>query len=139
MTLSNRDVVETWFEQVWNEGDEATIDRLMSPATKFHGLPGGPIVGPEAFKPFFQTFRQAFPDIRVRVLHTVCEGDLVACHCGVTGTHSGPGLGEPTGSRIDIDGMALAVVRDGQLQEGWNSFDFLALYQQIGLLPPLPG
>jgi hypothetical protein len=26
-------------------------------------------------------------------------------------------------------------VRDGKVTEAWNNFDFLALYQQIGLLP----
>jgi hypothetical protein len=29
----------------------------------------------------------------------------------------------------------MARVRGGQIQEGWNSFDFLSLYQQIGLVP----
>jgi steroid delta-isomerase-like uncharacterized protein len=142
MSDSNQEIAVSWFEHVWNRGDETAIDRLMSPSAKFHGLPssdGEPIVGPAAFKPFFQSFRQAFPDIKVRVLRTVCEGDMVACHCGVTGTHSGPGLGvEPTGSPIHIDGMAIAVIRDGQIQEGWNCFDFMSLYQQVGMLPPLP-
>ena len=39
---------------------------------------------------------------------------------------------------LDIDGMAIAVIRDGQIQEGWNCFDFMSLYQQVGMLPPLP-
>jgi hypothetical protein len=29
----------------------------------------------------------------------------------------------------------MARVRDGQIQEGWSSFDFLSLYQQVGLVP----
>ena len=102
MDISNRDVVTSWFEQVWNAGDEGAIDRLMSASAKFHGLPsvdGGSVVGPAAFKPFVQAFRQAFPDIKIRVLRTVSEGELIACHCGVVGTHSGPGLGvEATGT-----------------------------------------
>src|SRR4051812_39267339 len=114
----------------------------MAPAAKFYGLPtpdGGPVVGPAAFKPFFQAFRDAFPDITIRILRTVCEGDLVACHCGVTGTHKGRGLGvEATGAPIEIYGMAMAVIRDGQIHEGWNCFDFMSLYQQVGMLPPLP-
>jgi len=28
--------------------------------------------------------------------------------------------------------MTIARVRDGQLVEGWNAIDFLAMYQQIG-------
>jgi hypothetical protein len=29
------------------------------------------------------------------------------------------------------------LIRDGQVQEGWNCFDFMSLYQQVGMLPPL--
>ena len=142
MSELNRKIVETWFEEVWNVGDEGAIDRLMSSAARFHGLPsadGGPVIGPAAFKPFVQAFRTAFPDIRVRVLRTVCERDLVAAHCSVTGTHKGLGLGvEPSGASIQFSGVAIAVVRDGQIHEGWNSFDFLSLYQQVGMLQRLP-
>jgi len=141
MSNSNREVVTAWFEQVWNVGDEAAIDRLMLPSTRFHGLPspdGQPVVGPAAFKPFVQAFRQAFPDIRIRVLRTVSEGELVACHCAVTGTHRGAGLGcDATGAAVQIEGMAIAVIRDGRIAEGWNCFDFMTLYQQVGMLPPL--
>jgi hypothetical protein len=38
---------------------------------------------------------------------------------------------------MEIYGMAIAVIRDGRLQEGWNCFDFMSLYQQVGMLPPL--
>ena len=142
MSSSNREIATSWFEHVWNRGDETAIDRLMSPSAQFHGLTSpdqGPVVGPAAFKPFFRAFRQAFPDIRIRVLRTIAEGDLVAIHCVVTGTHHGAGLGvKATGSPVEIYGMAMAVIRDGQIQEGWNCFDFMSLYQQVGMLPALP-
>jgi predicted ester cyclase len=141
MSDLNRQIVMSWFEEVWNVGNEGAIDRLMAPDARFHGLPsadGGPVVGPAAFKPFVRTFRSAFPDIRVRVLRTVCERDLVASHCVVTGTHTGLGLAvDPSGSIIQFYGVAIAVIRDGQIQEGWNCFDFLSLYQQVGILPHL--
>lgn len=141
MNDANRELARSWFDQVWNAGDEGAIDRLMSPSAKLHGLPtpdGQAVVGPTGFKPFFRTLRAAFPDIRIRVLQTICEGDMVVCHCAVTGTHSGSGLGfEPSGAPIEIYGVALAAIRDGQVQECWNCFDFLSLYQQVGMLPPL--
>ena len=34
--------------------------------------------------------------------------------------------------------MVIVRVENGRIVEGWNSFDFLGLYQQIGLLPQLP-
>jgi hypothetical protein len=34
--------------------------------------------------------------------------------------------------------MCIARTRDDKLVEGWNCFDFLACYQQLGLIPALP-
>jgi hypothetical protein len=31
--------------------------------------------------------------------------------------------------------MGIAHVKGGQVVEAWNSFDFMSLYQQLGLLP----
>ena len=132
------EVARQWFEQVWNQGSEEAISRLMAADARFHGLPtpdGAPIVGPEAFKPFFRRFRQAFPDIRIEVQHSVVEGEMVALHCRVTGSHRGESLGiAASGNTLDIDGMAMARIRDGQIQEAWNCFDFLKLYGQVGLV-----
>lgn len=141
MSNANREVVATWFEQVWNAGDETAIDRLMAPGATFHGLTpnAAPVVGPAAYKPFVQAYRQAFPDVQIRILRMVCEGDQVACHCMVTGTHTGPGIGvQASGSPMKMEGMAIATIRDGQVQEAWNCFDFMSLYQQVGMLPALP-
>lgn len=33
--------------------------------------------------------------------------------------------------------MGIARIRDGLIVEAWNAFDFLTLYQQIGMLPAL--
>jgi hypothetical protein len=31
--------------------------------------------------------------------------------------------------------MTIVRVADGQIREGWNCFDFLTMYQQIGAVP----
>jgi len=134
-------LVREWFEQVWTQKRADAIDRLMAVDALIHDLPtpdGAPMRGPAAFKPFHQKFLAAFPDIRIDVTRTVVEGDMVAAHCSVTVTHAGDGLGmAATGRTATISGLCMARVQNGQLVEGWNSFDFLSLYQQLGLLPAL--
>lgn len=134
-------VVREWFEQVWNQGREEAIDRLMAQDALVHDLPtpdGAPMQGPEAFKPFHRKFASAFPHIRIDILRVMADGDVVAGHCRVTLTHSGDGLGiAATGRTATISGMFFARVENGQLAEGWNCFDFLSLYQQLGLVPAL--
>src|SRR5262249_12250700 len=99
MPTSADTVMRTWFEQLSNQGQESTIDRLLAVDARIHGLPtpdGQPIRGPEAFKQFYRTFRIAFPDIHVDVERTLVDGDMVAAHCHVTGRH----LGDMAGARL---------------------------------------
>jgi predicted ester cyclase len=135
MSTSPGAVMREWFEQLWNQKKEDTIDRLLAPNGVAHGLGPEPIVGPDAFKAFYRVFRSAFPQFHVEVIHTVVEGDMVAACCHVTGVHCGPGMGVPSDAHVDFWGMTMARVKDGQLVEGWNSYDFMTCYQQMGVLP----
>jgi len=129
-------LIRQWFKEVWDEGQEEAIDRLCAPDTRVFGLSGPdgpPIVGPSAFKPVFRMFREALGDLEVVVEQTVVEGDRCAAFCRVKGRHVGHAFGgQPTGRPVEFSGVTIARVRDGQLVEGWNVFDFLAMYQQIG-------
>jgi predicted ester cyclase len=135
-------LVRQWFKEVWDEGREDAIDKLMAPYGVAYGLPGGPIHGPTAFKPLFRTFREALGDLRIEVVRTVTEGSTVSALCHVTGVHSGEAFGgPPTQKAVDFWGIAMIRVEDGKLVEGWNCFDMLCMYQQIGwiAMPPVPG
>ena len=140
MDLKPEAVMRNWFEDLWNRGREDTIDRLLALEAIAHGLPGGPLRGPDNFRPVFHMFRGAFPDLRISVERTVTEGDYVAAFCRVTGTHTGGTLGvAPTGRKVDFNGVTIARVADGQIHEGWNCFDFLTMYLQLGVIPEIPG
>jgi len=134
-------LVRTWFKEVWNDGNESAIDRYFAQDAIAHGLPapdGKSMTGPSAFKPFVKQFRTAFPNMRIEILRTITEGQFVCAHCRVTGTHSGPGYGPaPTGIPIDFSGMTIVRVENDSIKEGWNSFDFMSLFQQIQLLPKM--
>lgn len=127
-----------WFEEVWNQGREETIDELFAPDGIAHGLGEGEadVRGPEAFKPFARNLRGSLPDIHIRVEDMLAEGDRVALRVSVDGTHKGEGLGvPPTGRRVRFSGIIIIRVRGGQIVEGWNSWDQLGLLQQIGAIP----
>jgi predicted ester cyclase len=125
-------VVRRWFEEVWNNRRESAIDEMMPADAVSHGLGPQPLRGNAAFKPFFHAFTQAFTDLRVNVLRTVTEGDIVATHIHATGRHTGPGMGTPTNQSVAFDGIIIARVRGEQIVEGWNCIDFLTMYQQMG-------
>jgi predicted ester cyclase len=134
-------IARQWFREVWDEGREEAIDRLMAPDALVHGLATGSLKGPAEFKPLFRMFREALGDLEIRVERTVVEGEMVAAHCHVIGRHIGNGFGAPpTWRPVEFWGIVIVRVRNGQIVEGWNSFDFLTMYQQLGWVgnPPLP-
>jgi predicted ester cyclase len=134
-------VVRAWFKEVWDEGNEDAIDRLLAPDAVAHGLGPDEIRGPDAFKPYVRTMRAALGDLEVEVVQTLTEGDRVAAHCHVVARHVGALFGAAATQRpVDFWGITIVRVRDGQIVEGWNCFDFLQMYQQMGWVrdPPLP-
>jgi hypothetical protein len=80
MPHDNAALVHRWFEEVWNQGREETIDELFAPNGVTYGLGerDAEVRGPSQFKPFFRNIRAAFPDLHIKILDTVAEGNKVA-------------------------------------------------------------
>ena len=131
-----------WFEEVWNQGREDTIDRLLATDATLHGMGPVELKGPADFKVMWRMFRAAFADLHITVERTIVSGDTCVAQCRVRGRHAGDALGGPaTGREIDIEGVTITRTNGSQCVEGWDYFDFLGLYQQIGwvanpLVPP---
>ena len=138
MSKEGQSLIHRWFEEVWNKGREEAIDEMFAADGVAHGLADGKdqkLHGPEGFKPFFRKFREAFPDIQVIVEDCISEGDRIAARCTVRAKHTGDSLGvAATDKPVEFTGMTFIRMRDGKIVEGWNNFDFMSLYQQIGVL-----
>lgn len=138
MSEENKALIRRWFEEVWNKGREDAIDEMFAADGIAHGLTdesGEAMRGPIDYKPFFRSFRTAFPDIEVIVEDTVSEGDKVAARCRVRGKHQSDTLGfAATQQPMDITGITIVRVRDGKIVEAWNNFDFMSMFRQLGKL-----
>lgn len=138
MPKENDELIRRWFEEVWNRGREEAIDELFGEEGVAHGLAGeggAELRGPAGFKPFFRSFREAFPEVEVVVEDTVSEGDKVAARCTVRGRHRGDTLGvKATDSPVEFHGICIVRIADGKIAEAWNSFDFMSMYRQLGAL-----
>jgi steroid delta-isomerase-like uncharacterized protein len=136
MSEENKALVRRWFEEVWNKGRAEAIDEMFAEDGVAHGLSdatGEPLRGPAGFRPFFNSFREAFPDIEVVVEDVIAEGDKLAARCSVRARHQGDTLGfRATGRPMEITGMVFIRARDGKIVEAWNNFDFMAMFQQLG-------
>jgi steroid delta-isomerase-like uncharacterized protein len=138
MSDENNALIRRWFEEVWNKGREEAIDEMFAEDGIAHGLSdegGEPLRGATGFRPFFQKFRAAFPDIEVVVEDTVSEGDKIAARCRVRGKHQSDSLGfAATQQPMEITGITIVRVRDGKIVEAWNNFDFMSMFRQLGAL-----
>jgi len=142
MSEANKALIKRWFDEVWNQGRESTIDELLAATAVAHGLGDTDvdIHGPAEFKSFVRNLRGSFPDIRIDIEDSVAEADKVMVRVRVDATHKGIGLGvSPTGRRVSIAGIVLVRIKGGQIIEGWNSWDQLGLLRQIGALPAAEG
>jgi steroid delta-isomerase-like uncharacterized protein len=142
MSEANKTLVRRWFEEVWNQGREETIDELFAANGIGYGLGDTDVTlrGPADFKPFVRNLRGALPDIHMTIEDIIAEGDKVTVRITVEGTHKGGQLGvAPTGRKVRIEGLVVLRIANGQIVEGWNSWDQLGLLRQIGALPAQKG
>ena len=129
----NRDLARRFFEEVWNQGDEAAIDRYI--ATDAAGNDPTFGAGRDAFRAQWRKWRAAFPDLHFAVEDLVAEGDKVVTRWTLTGTHQGEFLGiAPTGRAVSVAGMSLDRVAAGQIAEGFDAWDELGLHRQLGAI-----
>ena len=142
MSEANKAIVRRWFEEVWNQGREETVDELFAANGRGYGLGDteATIQGPAGFKPFMRNLRGGLPDLRMKIEDIMAEGDKVTVRLTAEGTHKGGQLGvPPTGRRVRIAGLVVLRIANGQIVEGWNSWDQLGLLRQIGALPAQKG
>ena len=135
MPTAAETVMRRWFLELWNEKKPQLAKELAHADVVIHDANTGvaPQVGLDGFLAGAEALQSAFPDIHFTVDDVVESGDKIATRVTVTGTHTGPGLGiEPTGKRFTINGLAIGRFADGKLVEGWNGFDLLSMYEQLG-------
>jgi steroid delta-isomerase-like uncharacterized protein len=113
--------------EVWAEDG---VDRLFPI--------GRDLNGPDEIRTFFTQTFTAIPDMRFEVLDLVAARNQAAVRWRATGTFCGgtfEGI-EPTGSRIELEGIDLLTVEDGKIQRNDAYYDSGQFARAVGLLPP---
>ncbi len=140
-TEQNKAKVRRVFEEVFNKGNLSVVDEIMANDYVFHMGQGVEFKGPNGFKQLATMFRNAFPDIHFTVEDMMAEGDKVATRYTLRGTHKGELMGiRPTGKQFTTTGNVIMRFASGKEVEAFGVGDMLAMYQQLGVVPPIgPG
>jgi steroid delta-isomerase-like uncharacterized protein len=137
MSEENKALARRNIEEVFNEGNLATIDELIDPDWVNHD-PTNPegFRGIEGAKQFVEVYRSAFPDVHITIEEQVAEGDMVATRWTARGTHQGELSGIPaSGNQVTVRGMSMDRISGGKIVETWDNYDALGMMQQIGAIP----
>jgi steroid delta-isomerase-like uncharacterized protein len=133
---ANKAIMQRFYDEVVNAGNIDLIDELLSDDFVEHEEFPGLGADRESVKKFFVMFRGAFPDVRFTTEQMLAEGDLVAAHARVRGTHQGEFMGVPaTGRSIDVQAVDIVSFANGKATAHWGVFDAMGLMQQLGAMP----
>ena len=142
MSEENKALVARMPLEVYNQGKLDVINEVLAEDFVDHArpLPGMPLpTGREGAMALAAAVRQAFPDLKVTINHSIAEGDLVVNHVTTTATMKGNFAGmEPSGKQASWEAMHIGRVRDGKVVEHWVVQDDIGMLQQLGFLP-VPG
>lgn len=119
----NKGVVARLIDKVLNDGRLDLIGELF------------PADGAVAARQWIEPFRAAFPDVEMRTVELLSEGDRVAGHFRCSGTHLGRWRGhEPTGRTFqDVEEVYFFTVREGRIVDTRGLEDTMRRQERLGL------
>lgn len=131
-TETNKALTRQFMERAFNEGDLSIVDDAVAQDGIDYQEPLGTNFATH-LKEVITMLRTAFPDLHFEIHHMLAEGDLVAFHSTMTGTHRGPFQGIlPTGTQISVAHMHFVRVVDGKTSDLWHVWDIAGLMRQLG-------
>lgn len=102
--------------------------------TGIEALDGHP--GMDALRSAYPMIRTAFPDAVIELQQQLVDGDRVASHWIIRGTHLGDFLGiAPTGRAVKYQNIGIATVVEGRVVQYNAENGWLTVLRQLGALP----
>ena len=126
MSEWNKAVIRRLVDEVINQGRLDVLDDIYTPAMA------------TAARAWITPFRDSFPDVHMRVVDLVAEGDKVAARFTCSGTQRGEWQGHPaTGRRFDrVAEVYFFELQDGRITRAWGLEDNLSRMRQLGYTEP---
>ena len=100
-------------------------------------VPLGPLRGRAEIKDFFRDTFAAMPDAETKLVRVVADDRHAAVEWRMTGVFNGaPFQGiDPTGKVMDVRGLDMMEIEDGEIVSNTAYFDNMAFARQIGMMP----
>ena len=123
--MDRKPIVRRFVDEVVNGGRDELVDELFT----------SDMTG--AVRDWFGAFRRSFPDVHMRTVDLVAEGDTVVGRFACSATHRGEWRGQaPTGRRFeDVDEVYFFTFQGDRISALWGIEDTLDRFHQLRLEP----
>jgi predicted ester cyclase len=125
VAVDRKSIVRRFVDEAVNGGREELIDELFT-----REMAGW-------VRDWFGAFRRSFPDINMRTVELVAEGDTVVGRFACSATHRGEWRGHaPTGRRFeDVEEVYFFSFQGDRISAVWGLEDTIDRFHQLGLEP----
>jgi len=129
----NKAVVQRYWDGKWNERRPEILDELQTRDVVYHGTTVT-MNNLEEYKQVYSGFLSVLHDTKITIDGIIAEGDKVMTRATVSGVQKGELEGVPTtGNSFTMSGFTVFRLVDGKIAEEWEDWDWLGLYQQLGM------
>ena len=134
----NERIIERNLAKIWHKGNLDVVDEIVATNYVRHLSGGQDVRGREGYKKFVKGYMTPFPDLRFTMDIMISKGDYVVVYYRGTATHTGEGIGPPTGKKVTFTAIVIHRLAGGKMAECWQENDSLSFMQQLGhkLVPP---
>jgi steroid delta-isomerase-like uncharacterized protein len=116
--------------------DTRTLERIVAEHMVDHNLAPGQKAGRQGVLDAVETFRVAFPDLKITIESLVADEERVSVTGKMSGTNQGALMGAPpTGKATSFAYMDMYAIAHGRIVEAWHVEDLAGMMRQLGLLP----
>lgn len=132
-----RETVIKFHDEVWNKGNLAFVDEVMTPQiARFGHVEEGNTYGIEAYKQQINKIRSSFTDYNIRLLDMMGVDDTATFTWQLRGNYVGPNKSISPGRTVDIMGKTVWTMKNGKVIREVVHMDPEEYYRQIQMAQP---
>lgn len=130
--LTNKDLVNLYYEELWNKKNKDFINTLFADNISFHGSLGLSANGKKEFEDYMDMIHIAIPNLFHSIVDMVVGEDTIAVRALYTGKHSGRLLDyEASNNRLIYNGATFFKFEEGKIKSVWVLGDLNTLVKQL--------
>ena len=127
--MPNAEILHSFLHSVWIKADVDVVDQIFAPGLRAEGFLPNMKLTPEDFKTMVMALLNLITLPEISFIKTVSDENWVCVLVRLRAeSQINPAI-------INATGQVMARFEDGKIVEIYNHFDFMGLFEQLGLIP----